>query len=159
MPAFAGIDHLGLSVTDLDRSEHFYTEVLGLKPLMDFGTVRTFVDRPSGFVLALCKHERGTTAPFTELTTGLDHIGLMAASRDELVEWERRFDALGVTYTPIRDEAFASHLNFRDPDGIALELSASNEVYDSWMAELRARDIPADEIRARVMDYLASLQG
>ena len=157
MPAFAGIDHLALTVTDLDRSERFYTEVLGLKPLMDFGTVRTLVDRASGFVLSLCRHELGTAAPFTELTTGLDHVGMAAASRDELVEWERRFEALGVTYTPIRDEAFGSHLNFRDPDGIALELSASNEVYDGWMAELRARDIPADEIRARVMDYLGSL--
>ncbi|TCC21865.1 VOC family protein [Kribbella speibonae] len=158
MRGFAGIDHLGLSVTDLDRSEHFYTVVLGLKPLMDFGTVRTFIDRETGFVLALSKHELGTDAPFTELPTGLDHIGLTAASRDELVEWERRFDALGVPYTPIRDEAFASHLNFRDPDNIALELSASNAVYDGWMAELRERDIPADEIRARVMDYLEGLK-
>jgi glyoxylase I family protein len=157
MPAFAGIDHLGLTVTDLDRSERFYTEVLGLKPLMDFGTVRTLVDRESGFVLSLCKHELGAGGAFTELTTGLDHVGLAAASRDELVEWERRFEEFGVTYTPIRDEAFASHLNFRDPDDIALELSASNEVYDGWMAELRARDIPPDEIRARVMDYLGSL--
>jgi hypothetical protein len=119
--------------------------------------VRTLVDRPSGFILALAKHERAAGEPFTELNTGLDHLGMAAADRDELVEWERRFEALGVTYTPIRDEAFASHLNFRDPDGIALELSASNEVYDGWMAELRERDIPADEIRARVMDYLQSL--
>jgi catechol 2,3-dioxygenase-like lactoylglutathione lyase family enzyme len=157
MPAFAGIDHVSLSVTDLDRSEQFYTEVLGLKPLLDFGTVRTLVDRHSGFILALAKHEAAAGEPFTELNTGLDHLGMAAADRDELVEWERRFDALGVTYTPIRDEAFASHLNFRDPDGIALELSSSNEVYDGWMAELRERDIPADEIRARVMDYLQSL--
>ncbi|WP_165554233.1 hypothetical protein [Kribbella capetownensis] len=26
----------------------------------------------------------------TELTTGLDHLGMAASSRDELVEWERR---------------------------------------------------------------------
>ncbi len=38
MPNFGGIDHLSLSVTDLDRSERFYTEVLGLMPLFDFGT-------------------------------------------------------------------------------------------------------------------------
>ena len=158
MPAFAGIDHLCLSVTDLDRSERFYTQVLGLKPLVDFGAVRTFVDRPSGFLLALARHDAGAAAPFTELTTGLDHVGLAASSRDELVEWERRFDAYGVTYTPIRDEPFASHLNFRDPDNIALEFSASTEVYARWMEELRTRDIPADEINARVTEYLTSLQ-
>ena len=158
MPSFRGIDHFSLTVTDLDRSEHFYTEVLGLKSLIDFGTVRTLVDRASGFILALAKHDAATGKPFTELNTGLDHVGFAAASRDELVEWERRFDELGVIYTPIRDEAFAAHLNFRDPDNIALELSASNEIYDSWMEELRTRDVPPEEIRARVDEYFASLQ-
>jgi glyoxylase I family protein len=158
MPNFGGIDHLSLSVTDLDRSERFYTEVLGLMPLFDFGTVRTLIDRPSGFILGLAKHEAGTTAPFTELTTGLDHIGLLASSRDELVEWERRFDLFGVTYTPIRDMEFGSHLNFRDPDNIALELSVSNEVMAGWLEELKTREMTQDEIKARVYEYFATLQ-
>jgi catechol 2,3-dioxygenase-like lactoylglutathione lyase family enzyme len=158
MPNFAGIDHIGLSVTDLDRSERFYSEVLGLMPLMDFGVARTLIDRPSGFILSLVRHDAGTAAPFTELTTGLDHIGLTAASRDELVEWERRFDALGVTYTPIRDMEFASHLNFRDPDNIALELSASNEVMAGWLEELKAREFTQEEIKARVAEYFATLR-
>jgi len=158
MPSFAGIDHLALSVTDLDRSERFYSEVIGLKPLIDFGTVRILIDRPSSFMLALNKHDPASKAPFSELMTGLDHVGFQASSRDELVEWERRFDALGVRYTPIRDEPFASHLNFRDPDNIALEFSASNDLFAGWLDELRARDIPPEEIRARVGEYLASLE-
>ncbi|WP_433160428.1 VOC family protein [Kribbella sp. CA-247076] len=158
MPNFSGIDHLSLSVTDLDRSERFYTEVLGLTPLMDFGIARTYVDRPSGFILSLIKHEAGTGKPFSELNTGIDHLGLNAASRDELVEWEKRFDELGVTYTPIRDMEFASHLNFRDPDNIALELSASNGVMAGWLAELKEREFTQDEIKARVAAYFATLQ-
>lgn len=158
MPNFAGIDHLSLSVTDLDRSERFYSEVLGLMPLLDFGTARTLIDRPSGFILALAKHEAGTAAPFTELTTGLDHIGLTAADRDELVAWERRFDAYGVTYTPIRDMEFGSHLNFRDPDNIALEFSTSNEVMAGWLEELRTREMSQEEIKARVAEYFATLR-
>ncbi|MEU4607101.1 VOC family protein [Kribbella sp. NPDC023972] len=158
MPSFAGIDHLSLSVTQLDRSERFYTDVLGLMPLLDFGTARTLIDRPSGFILALVKHEAGTTEPFTELTTGLDHIGLTAASRGELVEWERRFDAYGVPYTPIRDMEFGSHLNFRDPDNIALEFSVSNEVMAGWLEELRTREMSQAEIKSRVEEYFASLQ-
>ena len=158
MPSFARIDHLALSVTDLDRSERFYSEVLGLKPMIDFGTVRILIDRPSGFMLALNKHDPASSAPFSELMTGLDHVGFEASSRDELVEWERRFDALGVRYTPIRDEPLASHLNFRDPDNIALEFNASNEVFAGWMEELRTRDVPSEEIRARFDEYLASLQ-
>ena len=38
--------------------------------------------------------------------------------------WEQKFRRLGVTFTPIRDEPLGYRLNFRDPDDIALELSA-----------------------------------
>jgi hypothetical protein len=77
--------------------------------------------------------------------------------RDELVAWEQKLDALGATYTPIRDMEFGYHLNFRDPDNIALEISAPNDVMISWLAEFRERDIPQPEIEARVNQYLASL--
>ncbi len=158
MPSFAGIDHLALTVTDLDRSERFYSEIIGLKPMVDFGTVRILIDRPSGFMLALNKHDAASGAPFSEVMTGLDHVGFEASSRDELVEWERRFDELGVRYTPIRDEPFGSHLIFRDPDNIALEFSASNELFVGWLEELRVRDVSQEEIHTRVTEYLASLQ-
>ena len=92
-----------------------------------------------------------------ELTTGLDHLGFTANSRAELVEWESKLDALGVVYTPIRDMEFGHHLNFRDPDNIALEISASNEIAASWMDELKERDIPQQEIEARLTEYLTSL--
>ena len=126
MPEFAGVDHASLSVTDLDRSERFYTDVLGLFRLADFGTVRILLHRPTSFMLALVRHDAAHGDRFTELHTGLDHLGFGVNSREELVAWERRLEALGVEYTPIRDMEFGAHLNFRDPDHIALELSTSN---------------------------------
>ena len=72
--------------------------------------------------------------------------------------WERRLEALGVEYTPIRDMEFGAHLNFRDPDHIALELSTSNPILTGWLDELREREIPRDEIEARLAEYLASRQ-
>jgi len=112
----------------------------------------------TGFVLALLTHEGGVGGRFSELHTGTDHLGFAAASREELEEWERHFDQHGVTYTPIRDEVFGSHLNFRDPDHIALELSTSNPILTGWLDELREREIPPDEIEARLTEYLASPQ-
>jgi len=50
--------------------------------------------------------------------------------------------------------AFGYHLNFRDPDGIALEFSAANELYESCLQELRDRDVPRAEIQARVEEML-----
>ena len=156
MPELDGIGHATLSVTDLDRSERFYTEVLGLFRLADFGTVRILVHRPTSFLLALAHHDAAYGGPFTELHTGLDHLGFAVASRDELVAWERHLEELGVEYTPIRDMEFGAHLNFRDPDNIALELNTSNEVLTGWFDELREREVPRDEIDARLAAYLAT---
>lgn len=157
MPELAGVDHASLSVTDLDRSELFYTEVLGLVRLADFGTVRVLLHRPSSFVLALVRHDAAYGDPFSELRTGLDHLGFGVASREELEVWERRLETLGVTYTPIRDMELGSHLNFRDPDEIALELSTSHEILTGWLDELRETELPRHEIDARLTEYLASL--
>lgn len=158
MPVFSGVDHVSLSVTDLDRSERFYVDVLGLMPLLDFGYARMLLDKPSGFMLSVVKHENGAGGGFTELSTGLDHLGFAAESREELSEWEHRFDEHGVTYTPIRDMEFSHHLNFRDPDGIALEFIAPYPILTSWLQELRDRDVSPAEIQTRVAEYLASLQ-
>ena len=136
MPELSGVDHASLSVTDL---------------------VRVLVHRPSSFMLALARHDSAHGGPFTELHTGLDHLGFGVGNRDELVAWERRLEAHGVEYTPIRDMEFGAHLNFRDPDHIALELSTSNEVMTGWLAELREREIPREEIEARLGAYLSAL--
>jgi glyoxylase I family protein len=156
MPGFAGIDHLSLTVTDLDVSERFYTEVLGFAVLVDFGYVRSLWHRPTGFFLSLIRHDEGRAGPFSELNPGVDHIGLTAADRDELVAWEDRFRAAGVDFTPVRDMPFGFHLNFRDPDGIALEFIATNAVMAANLQELRERDVAPEEVRARVEAQLAA---
>jgi catechol 2,3-dioxygenase-like lactoylglutathione lyase family enzyme len=150
-----GAGHISLTVTDLDRSEQFYTEVLGLLRLADFGHARVLVHRESSFMLTVIRHDNSAMARFSELTTGLDHLGFAVSSRDALVEWERWLAARGVTYTPIRDMELGSHLNFRDPDGIALELSVLYDVAAGWLAELREREIPRQEIDARLQAYLS----
>jgi catechol 2,3-dioxygenase-like lactoylglutathione lyase family enzyme len=157
VPALGGVDHVALTVTDLDRSERFYTEVLGLLRLADFGHARVLVHRPTSLMVTLVRHDASPGAPFTELATGLDHLGLAVGTREELVEWEHRLAAYGVEYTPIRDMELGHHLNFRDPDHIALELSASTEVLTRWLAEVREREIPPEEIEQRLRDHLASL--
>ena len=110
--------------------------------------------KPTGITVALMQHPEGTRAQFSELNTGMDHIGLEVASRDQLVTWEQRFEALGVTYSPIQDTPMGHHLNFRDPDGIALELSASSEAYAAALAELRSRDMSDSEVRARAAQLI-----
>ena len=121
MSSFRGISHFALSVTDLDRSTRFYTEVLGLIAVLDFGHGRICLDRASGFSIGLIEQPAETPTSFSELNTGLDHLGLATADLDELNGWEERLTSLDVPHSPIQETAFGHHLNFRDPDNIALE--------------------------------------
>jgi glyoxylase I family protein len=146
MPRFAGVDHFGLSVTDLDASHHFYTEILGFVPVFDFGYARIYLHNPSGFSIALLQHREGRRARFSELTTGLDHLGFTASSLEELREWEQRFREAGVEFTPIREAEFGHHLNFRDPDGIALEFTVSNDTMAEAFELLRSGELSDEQV-------------
>jgi glyoxylase I family protein len=156
MPPFAGVNHFALSVRDLDVSQRFYTEVLGLLAVLDVGYGRVCMHKATGFTIALIRHEDGTGAPFSERHTGLDHIGLAAADREELVAWEERFTTAGVTFTPIQDTPLGHHLNFRDPDGIPLEFQAPTDVYAAALEELRSRNVSDAEVLARAEQLLGS---
>jgi len=150
MVTFAGIDHVAFTVTDLDVSQDFYTRVLDFMVMLDVGYGRVCMHPATGFTLTILKHEGARGGAFTELTTGLDHLGLTVATRDELVEWERRLAAEGVRYTPIRDMPLGHHLNFRDPDDIALELSAPNETLTEAKRALASGQLTLEEIYAQV---------
>jgi glyoxylase I family protein len=151
---FAGVSHIAFTVTDLDVSLRFYTEVLDFVAVMDVGYGRICMHPQTGFTIAVLKHEDACGGRFTELTTGLDHLGLTASTRAELEEWERRFDEHGVTYTPIRDMEFGYHLNFRDPDGIALELSAPNDLMLAAQQALASGQTSKEEIAAFVRENI-----
>jgi glyoxylase I family protein len=151
--AFTGVSHVAFTVTDLTVSQHFYTTVLDFVPVLDVGYGRICMHPATGFTLGLIQHPGAARQRFTELSTGLDHLGLAASSRAELEHWERRFERLGVTYTPIRDMEMGYHLNFRDPDGIALEFDAPNELALVARTALAAHPTPA-EIAAFVAEHL-----
>lgn len=154
--AVGQVDHVTLTVTDLEASERFYTEVLGFVVVMGIPGGRICMQPATGFVLTLLAHQGAHGGRFSELRTGLDHLGLAASSRAELEQWERHFDAHDVTYTPTRDEVFGSHLNFRDPDGIALELSSSNDLMLAAQAAMRSGDMTPAAIAEFVEQHVGS---
>lgn len=141
MPTLGRVDHVALSVTDLARSQAFYTDVLGFVPLVGFGDLQVLLHEPTGLQLSLVQHTGAGGEAFDEHRPGLDHLAFSAASRSELVEWSVRLEAAGVVVAPIQDRPFGHHLNFRDPDGIALELLVPHE--------LLAADGPASRPRGR----------
>ena len=156
MPTFAGINHVALTVRDLDVSQHFYCDLLDFMVVLDIGDGRVCIHRSTGFSLALLRPAGVSVDRFSHLRTGLDHLGLAAASREEIVQWEQRLLAAGVPCSPIQDMPFGHHLNFTDPDGIALELQAPNAVYRAALVELSSTDLSDDEVRARAAAMLAA---
>ena len=55
--------------------------MLDFVALLDVGYGRICMHAETGFTLALIKHDGAHGGAFTELTTGLDHLGLVAGSR------------------------------------------------------------------------------
>lgn len=76
--------------------------------------------------MGLDKHDAHQGERFEEHRTGLDHLAIGVATREDLDGWVEHLDALGVEHSKINEltEPFpAATLCFRDPDNIALELA------------------------------------
>jgi glyoxylase I family protein len=124
---FPSITHVAVTVSDLARSEAWYTKLLGAEPVLDedTGPFRHIVYAIGGTLLGLHGFpDLQTSDAFDERRPGLDHIAFGCADRAELEAWAARLDELGVTHGGVIDAHYGSGLSFRDPDNIALELFA-----------------------------------
>ena len=117
------LDHFGIDVTDLARSERFYTEVLGMAVEMRL---------PDQVLLS---YGTGNCALFLtpdRVPGGLDQIAnplgkshhCFEVPRDELAEAERVFAARGIPFHAPIDWGDHDCLYFLDPDGNLLEIVA-----------------------------------
>ena len=119
--------HIGLTVTDLDRSVAWYTNVLGFQELFResqpdrSAVILRLPDAP--VMLGLVKFPAAPGDRFTPQRTGLDHLCFAVSSREDLHAWTARLDRHGVPHSGIVGMATSPIVNFKDPDGIALALA------------------------------------
>jgi glyoxylase I family protein len=137
-PVRPHVHHVALTVSDLDASVAWYEEVFAVGYLMDAphegGTARILADPEWTLMFALHRHDANRGEPFAETRTGLDHVGFLVPTRDDLERWQEHLQRHGVvraeradkplTQSPISDQPYGSVLVFRDPDNIQLELFA-----------------------------------
>jgi catechol 2,3-dioxygenase-like lactoylglutathione lyase family enzyme len=134
----AAIDyaHVRLTVRDIEVSRRFYDDVFGFDVAFElpedpdektreelaflFGGV---IYRFPGGLLGLRPVAPGEDA-FDEDRTGLDHLSFAVADRAALDHAVAVLDDLGVLHEDVKDLGDQAILEFRDPDGIALEITA-----------------------------------
>jgi catechol 2,3-dioxygenase-like lactoylglutathione lyase family enzyme len=118
----SGFSHVALTVGDINVSRTFYTDTLGLTLVDSSDTYcALLIGGPELSALILTSHPEGTDGPFSEFRVGLDHVSLAVPTVTALKGWQARLTERGVP-SDLRRSEWGHHLNFRDPDNIALEL-------------------------------------
>ena len=129
--------HVRVTVTDIDRSRAFYDAVFGfdvyaeLPPDADeetreqlwfvFGGV---IYQFAGGLLGLRPVAQAGDA-FDPDRVGLDHLSFTVADEDALHAAAAVLDELGVAHEGVKVDGGMGLLEFKDPDGIALEIFAA----------------------------------
>lgn len=121
--------HVGLNVSDLERSKGFYQQVFGLEVMgesQEEGRRFVFLSEGSTLVLTLWQQGEGR---FEKQRPGLHHLSFQVATIEDVKRAEERLRALHVPFiydgiVPHTEGSQSAGVFFEDPDGIRLEIYA-----------------------------------
>ena len=111
------LNHVALTVADLERSEAFYAEHFGLTERLHEWPNMWIIGGPGGSVLALNQGE-----PPPPLPPG-NHFGFETDSAEQVRAARERLRAAGVEETEWQDDGTV-RVQVADPDGYRVELFA-----------------------------------
>jgi catechol 2,3-dioxygenase-like lactoylglutathione lyase family enzyme len=118
MAMITGINHINLSVSDLERSWHFYSELLGLKPLAKWPKGAYFLAGDQWFCINLDQSAR--TAPIQEYT----HLAF-SIDQSNFQSLVTKLLQAGVKIWK-ENSSPGDSFYFLDPDGHKLEIHVSD---------------------------------
>jgi len=121
--------HVGLNVTDLDRSKNFYSAVLGLQVQAEGDDPErrwAFLGRDGQLLVTLWQQASGRFSP---ATPGLHHLSFQVDSIEEVRAVQDTLDALSAEFAydgvvPHGEGMASGGIYFADPDGTRLEVYA-----------------------------------
>ncbi|NLG09571.1 MAG: VOC family protein [Deinococcales bacterium] len=119
----AGVHHIALRVTDLERSKRFYVDTLGFPVVAEFPGLVLFSAGNAVVGIRGAGETTPTGDAFDPFRVGLDHIALVCEDEAELDRVAARLEDEGIWSTGAKtDEALGKrYVAFKDPDGIKWE--------------------------------------
>lgn len=117
------IGHAHLKVSDLERAERFYTEVIGFSVKARYGSEAVFLaagDYHHHLGLNTWQSKDGPPPP--PGTTGLFHFAILMPTRRHLAEALVRLREANWPLTGASDHLVSEALYLNDPDGNGIEL-------------------------------------
>ena len=117
-----GLDHVAISVSDMERSVHWYVEVLGLERQHTdvWDGVPQFVGKGATGI-AIFPARDAAAGPAKPARVGLRHFALRA-DRANFLQAQQELRARGIDFE-FEDHQIAHSIYFRDPDGFDLEIT------------------------------------
>jgi catechol 2,3-dioxygenase len=141
------IGHVHLKVSDLERAERFYVDLLGFHVTARYGNDAVFLAAGDNHHdLALNTWESKGGSPPPPGTTGLFHVAIRVPTRRNLAEMLVRLRDAGVPLSGASDHLVSEALYLRDPDGNGIEIYADREPAD-WPrrnGEIEMATLPLD---------------
>ena len=116
------IGHANIRVRDLERSEKFYTEVLGLHVTHRRGNTAFLSAREHSHELAIRAIGKDAPGPAEDAQIGTNHFAWQMETFDDLQAMYRHLKEKGVLIDRVRDNCFSVGVYFSDPDGNGIEV-------------------------------------
>lgn len=124
VPSGAGIGHVHLKVSDIERAIAFYTGVLGFDQVLRLDDHAAFLSA-GGYHhhigLNTWQSRLGTPPPSHH--TGLYHFAILYPTRRDLARAVRRVIDAGVRIQGVADHGVSESIYLADPDGNGIELT------------------------------------
>ncbi len=129
-----GIHHITGITDDMDASDQFYRDALGLALVKK--TINQ--DDPDTFHYFWANYDGQSIAPHSDMTLfgwkpgsrkgkegvgQTHHVAFRVESEEKQLEWRRRLLSLGLDPTEVRDRTYFKSIYFRSPDGLLVEIA------------------------------------
>jgi catechol 2,3-dioxygenase-like lactoylglutathione lyase family enzyme len=134
MVRYTGVNHLALATGDMDRTIHFWRDLLGMRLVAGLGKpgyrqyffqitgrdLVAFFEWPGVRPIEEKEHGRPSSGPIA-----FDHVSFGVETEDDLWELKDRIAAAGSWVSEVIDHGFIHSIYTYDPNGIAIEFSRS----------------------------------